>query len=139
MAKPNQDSIQESREESTSPNPIQVFYHVLSNVLKIKKHEVVSISKWIKYMGYNNFTDLCVDLLFELNQVHVFSKYIVDGQCCALTFGIMNKLKLLTRLMSTSMKDIAFEFLIFLPLPMLKMYFVRLKLQDKKYEKCELS
>ena len=87
MAQPNQESIQESWEDSTSPNSIQVFYHVLNNALKTKKHEVVSISKWMKYMGYNNFTDLCVDLRFELNHIHVFSIYIVDGQYCALTLA----------------------------------------------------
>ena len=92
MAQPNQESIQESSEDSTSPNSIQVFYHVLNNVLKIKKHEVVSISKWMKYMGYNNFTDLCVDLLVELNYIHDFSSYIVDGQHSALKLGTMNKL-----------------------------------------------
>ena len=104
MAQPNQESIQESSEDSTSPNSIQVFYHVLNKVLKIKKHEVVSISKWMKYMGYNNFTDLCVDRLIELNYIHDFSSYIVDGQYSALKLGTMNKLKLFIRWMSTRMK-----------------------------------
>ena len=84
MAQSDQESIQESSKGSTNPNPIQVFHHVLNNVLNIKEHEVVSISTWMNYMNYNNFTDLCVDLPFELNHVHVISKYIVDGQYCAL-------------------------------------------------------
>ena len=109
MAQPNQESIQESSKDSTTPNPIQVLHHVLNNVLKVKEHEVISISKWMKYMGYNNFTDLCVDLLFELNHVHVFSNYIVDGQYCALKFGTMNELKLFIKWMSTRMKDTTFE------------------------------
>ena len=30
--------------------------------------------KWMKYMGYNNFTNLCVDLCFEPNHIHDFNK-----------------------------------------------------------------
>ena len=86
-----------------------MFHRVLNNVLHIKKHEVVSISKWMKYMGCNNFTDLCIDLCFELNHIYVFSNYIVDGQYCALEFGSMNKLKLFIMWMSTRMKDTTFE------------------------------
>ena len=95
MVQPNQESIQESNEDSTSPNQIQVFHHVLNNVLHIQnRHEVVSISKWMIYMGYKNITDLCVDLLFELSHIYDFSNYRVDGQYCAMKFCTMHKLKL---------------------------------------------
>ena len=46
MAQPNQESIQESSEDSTSPNAIKVFHHVHNNVLKIKEDETDSLSKW---------------------------------------------------------------------------------------------
>ena len=59
-------------------------------------------------MGHNNFTDLCVDVLFELDHVQFFSNYVVDGQYCALKFGTMSKLKLFIRWMSTRTKDIKF-------------------------------
>ena len=65
VAQPNQEYIQEYREDSTNPKSIHVFYHALNTVLKIKKHEVVTFSKWMKYMGYNNFTDLHVDLFLN--------------------------------------------------------------------------
>ena len=70
---------------------------------------MVSILKWMKYIGYNNFTDLCVDLPFELTQLHDFSNYIVDGQYCTLKFGTMNKHKLFINWMSTRMKYTTFE------------------------------
>ena len=42
MAQPNQESSQESNEDSISPNSMQVFHHVLNNVLKIDEDEVAS-------------------------------------------------------------------------------------------------
>ena len=95
--------------DSVSPNSTQVILHVLNNVLKIKKDGVVSISKWMEYRGYDNFTDLCGDFLFELNHTLYFSDYRVDGQNCALKFGIMNKLKLFISWMSTRMREATSE------------------------------
>ena len=60
-------------------------------------------------MGYNSITDQCVDLLLELNHIHDFSNYIVDGQYCALKSGTTLKLRLFIKWMSTGMKDITFE------------------------------
>ena len=57
MAKPDHESFQESNEDSVSPNSMQVFCLVLNNVLKIDEDEAVSISKWMDYRGYTNFTD----------------------------------------------------------------------------------
>ena len=103
MDQPNQESIQESNEDSIIPNSIQVF---LNTVLKIDEAEVVLFSKW---MGYNNFTDLCGDFNFELNHINDFSDYRVDGVICALKFGMMNKLWWFISWTSTRIKDITFE------------------------------
>ena len=63
----------------------------------------------MEYRGYDNFTDLCGDFLFELNHTLYFSDYRVDGQNCALKFGIMNKLKLFISWMSTRMREATSE------------------------------
>ena len=110
MAQPNQESIEESSQDSSSPNQIQVFFHVINKVIDIKNEdEIVSISKWMKYMCYSNFTDQYNDLCFELNHIHAFSNYILDGQYCALKFGTMHKLNFFIMWMSTRMKDTTFE------------------------------
>ena len=75
VAEPEHKSIQESNEDSNKPNSMQVFHHVLNNVLKIDEDEVVSFSKWMEYRSYNNFTDLCVDFHLELDHIHDFSDY----------------------------------------------------------------
>ena len=104
MAQPNQVSIQESSEDSTSPNSIQVFHHVLNNVLKIIEDEVASLQNWMKYLGYNNFLDLCYDFQRELKDFHSCSGYTVQGQQCTLNFGIMNKLRIFISWVETKMK-----------------------------------
>ena len=71
--------------------------------------EIESFSKWMTYRGYENFTDLCVDFHHELDHIHDFSDYRVDGMKCALKFGTMNKLRLFISWMSTRMKDTTFE------------------------------
>ena len=46
MAQPNQESMHGSSEDSTSPNSILVFHHILIRVRDIKNEdEIVSISK----------------------------------------------------------------------------------------------
>ena len=110
MAQPNHESIQGFSEDSTSPNSTQVFHHVLRNVMDIKNEdEIVSISKWMKYVGYENFPYLCVDFHHELYHIHDSRGYRVDGQNYVLKFGTMNKLKLLIKWISTRMKDSTFE------------------------------
>ena len=61
------------------------------------------------YKGYDNFTDRCVDFHPELNHIHDFTDYRVDGQKCALKTGTMNKLMLFISWMSTRMKDTTVE------------------------------
>ena len=109
MAQPNQESIQKSSDDSICPDSIQVFQHVLNNVLEIKKDEVVPFSKWMEYRGYDNFTDLCVDFHHQLDNIHNFSDYRVDGMKCALKYGTMNKLKLVISWMISRMKETIFE------------------------------
>ena len=48
MAQPDQESIQQSSEDSISPNSMQMFHHVLNAVLKLDEDEVFSSSKWMK-------------------------------------------------------------------------------------------
>ena len=59
--------------------------------------ESVSFSEWMDDMAYDHINDLCDDLQFELKHIHDLSDYIVDGQCCALKFATMNKMKLVIR------------------------------------------
>ena len=49
MTQPDHKSIQESNEDSISPNLMQVMQHVLNNVLKIDQDEIVSCPKWMEY------------------------------------------------------------------------------------------
>ena len=59
MAHSNYESIQESKEGSTSPKSIEVFQHVLNKVMDIQNEdEIQSFSKWMTYRGNENFTDL---------------------------------------------------------------------------------
>ena len=60
-------------------------------------------------MDYDNINDLCDDLQFELKHIHDLSGYIVDGQCFALKFGTMSKIKMLISWMSTRKKDTTFQ------------------------------
>ena len=94
MAECNEESIQESSEDSTSPNSIQVFHHVLNNILKIKEYEVASFQNWMSYLGYHNFLDLCLDFLPDLNDIYSCSCYTVEGQQCALKFDTINQLRM---------------------------------------------
>ena len=89
---------------------MEVYHYVLSKVMDIKNEdEIESFSKWMIYRGYENFTDLYVDFHHELDHIHDFSDYRVDGLECALKFGTMNKLRLFISWMSTRMKDTTFE------------------------------
>ena len=96
MAHSNYESIQESKENSTSPKSMEVYHHVLNKVMDIKyEDETESFSKWMTYRGHENFTDLCVDFHHELDHIHESSDYRVEGIKCALKFGTTNKLSLL--------------------------------------------
>ena len=53
--------------------------------------------------------DVCHCLLFELDHIHDYSDYIVNGQHCALKFSTMSKLKLLISLMQTMNPENAFQ------------------------------
>ena len=80
-----------------------------NNVLKTGEDEIASLPKWMQYRGYENFIDLCVDFHLELNNIHDFSDYRVDGLKCPMKFGTMNKLRLFISLRSTRMKDTTVE------------------------------
>ena len=110
MAQSDYGSIQDSKEDSTSPKSMEVHHHALNEVMDItNKDDTESFSKWMTYRGYENFVDLCVDFHQELDNIHDFSDYRVDGMKCALKFGTMNKLRLFISWMSTRMKSTKFE------------------------------
>ena len=89
---------------------MEFFNHVVQTAPNINNiAEATFISKWVKYMAYEKFTDLCVVFHHELSHIHDFSVYRVDGQICALKFCTMHKLKLFIKWMSTRMKDTIFE------------------------------
>ena len=109
MTQSNYESIQESNEDSTSPKSMQVYNHILNKDLDINDDEIASFSKQMESRGDDNYTDLCGDFHNELDHIHDFSDYSVDGLNCSLKFGTMNKLRLLISWMSTRMKEITFE------------------------------
>ena len=50
--------IEESSEDSSSSNSIQVIHHVLKNGLRITTDERVSFLKWMEYNGYPNIQEM---------------------------------------------------------------------------------
>ena len=113
MAQSDNKSIQESKEDSTIPNSMEVYHHVLNKLMDIKNEdEIESFSKWMIYRGYENFTDLCVDFHHELDHIHDLSDYRVDGLKFVLKSGTINKLRLFISWMSTRMKDTTFELIL---------------------------
>ena len=105
MAQPKQESIQQSSEDSTSPNSILVFHHVLNNVLKIEDDEVVSLQNRMDSLGYNNFLDLWFDFQPGLSDIHSYSGCRVEGQQCPLKFDTMNTLRMFISWVRTKIKD----------------------------------
>ena len=67
-----------------------------------------SISKW-KYMGYDNFTDVCADFCHILDRIHYYSDFRADGLRSALKFGTINKIRMFTSWMGTKMTYGIFE------------------------------
>ena len=117
MIQPCQQSSQGSGEKSPSSHSKQLLHHVLKDVVKINQDGRVSFSKWIDYNDYHNIHKLCDDLHFELENIHDYSDYIVNGQHCALKFATMNKIKLFISWMSTRKKThVNFLLSIFFPL-----------------------
>ena len=73
MAHPDSESFQESK-DTNSPTSTEVLQHVLQKVLDINdEEEIQSFSKWMKYRGYDNFTDICADFCHILNRIHDYS------------------------------------------------------------------
>ena len=70
MTQPDSDSLQESK-DTNSRRSMEVLQHVLQKVLEIKgEEENKSFSKWMKYRGYDNFTDVCADFCHILDSIH---------------------------------------------------------------------
>ena len=109
MMKTFQESIQESSEDSPSSNSIQVIHHVFNNVLEIIAVDRVSVPKWMEYMCFHNINELCDYLLFELEYIHYYSHYIVNGQHCELRVCTMGKIRLFISWMSTTTKENTFQ------------------------------
>ena len=36
-------------------------------------------SKWLKYRGYDNFTDICADFYHILDRIYDYSEFRADG------------------------------------------------------------
>ena len=96
-------------EKSPSSHSKQLLHHVLKNILKIDQDERVSFSKWMEYNYFHRIHELCHDLQFELNHIHDYYDYIVNGQHCALNISTMNKSKLLISLMPTIKRENRFQ------------------------------
>ena len=84
--------------------------HVLQKVLDIKNEEEnKSFSKWMKYRGYDNFTDICADFCHILDRIQDYCEFRADGLRSALKFSTMNKIRMFTSWMGTKMTDGFFE------------------------------
>ena len=109
MAQPDSESLQESK-GTNSPRSIKVLQCVLQKVLDIKdEEENKSFSKWMKYRGYDNYNDICVDFCHILDRIHGCSELRTDGLRSALKFRTMNKIRMFTSWMGTKMTDGFFE------------------------------
>ena len=79
QAQPNSESLQESK-ETISPRSMDVLQHVLKRywTLRMKKR-TNPFSEWMKYRGYDNFTDICADFCHILDRIHDYSEFRADG------------------------------------------------------------
>ena len=102
-------SIQESSVDSPSSNSIQVIHHVFNNVLEIIEVDRTSVPNWMECMHYHNINELCDDLQFELEYIHHYNDYIVNGQHCELKFSTMGRIRLFISWMSTRKKGNTFQ------------------------------
>ena len=110
MAHTNNESLLESKRDSSTSNSIAVYQHVLKTVMDIQNEdEIQSFSKWMIYRGMDTFSDLCADFYQILYQIHDYSDYRVDGQKCAQKFHTMNKIRMFISWMTTKMADFTFE------------------------------
>ena len=62
MVQPFQEPSQELSDDTSFFDNMEVFNHVIQTVLNINRAEVVSLQNWMKYLGYNNFVDLQIEL-----------------------------------------------------------------------------
>ena len=118
MMQPYQQCSEESSEKSLSSNSIQVIHHVFNNVWEVYTTDRFSNPKWMEYMHCHNINELCDDLQFELEYIHDYSDYIVNGQKCELKYSTMHKIMQFIRWMSTKKKKTHSNFLLstFFPL-----------------------
>ena len=105
MADPDSESLQEYK-DTNSLRSMEVLQHVLQKVPDIKdEEEIQSFSKWMKYRGYDNFTDICADFCHILDRIHNYSEFRADGQGSALKFSTMNKIIMFTSQMGIRVTD----------------------------------
>ena len=79
MAQPDSESLQESK-DTNSPRSLEVLQHALQKVQDTKdEEEDKSFSKWMKYRGYDNFTDTCDDFCHILDRIQDYSEFRADG------------------------------------------------------------
>ena len=55
-----QEPTQEASEDTSDFDTMEVSNHVVQTLLSINEAEVVSLQNWMRYLGYNNFQDLCI-------------------------------------------------------------------------------
>ena len=101
MVHPNYESLQESM-DTNSPRSMNLLQHVLKKTLDIKNEEEnKSYLKWMKYIGYGNFTDICADFSHILDRIHDYGEFRADGLRSALKFNTINKIRMFTSWMGT--------------------------------------
>ena len=76
---------------------------------KKDEEENKSFSKWMKYRGYDNFTDICADFCHILDRINDYSEFRADGLRSALKFSTMNKIRMFTFWMGTKLTDAIFK------------------------------
>ena len=109
MAQPDSESLHESK-DTNSPRSMEVLQYVLQKVLDVKNEEEnKSFSTWMKYRGYDNFTDICADFCHILDRNNDYREFRADGLRSALKFSTMNKIRMFTSWMGTIMTGGFFE------------------------------
>ena len=71
--------------------------------------EIQSFKHWMKYRGFETFTELCSAFSYMLDNIHDHNEYIFDGLRFALKSGTMNKIRLFIKWMFMSMTENTFE------------------------------
>ena len=98
MADTKHESIQGSKESSTSPRSMEVLHQIIYKVMHIKDdEEIQSFKHQMKDRGFETFKEMHNAFSYMLDNIHDHNEYKLDGSRFALKFGSMDKIRLLIK------------------------------------------